>query len=194
MSNFFNTYPYTDFHELNLDWILSKIKELETRLDNISDDIINSAKAYTDEQITLTQANIDALERDVEAFKVTINDRIDDEVLPRIDALDQGIVTLKTYIDDQIVISNARTDQAIANAKEEIYVDLQAELANIKVINYFTGDLVGVQAMFNYLAGLHASDGITYTNLAARNKTYASLAALNVTYTDIAMHGNVLIV
>lgn len=194
MSNFFNTYPYTDFHELNLDWILAQIKELETRLDNISDDILNAAKAYTDEQIAITQANIDALEADVEAFKVTINGRIDNEVLPRIDALDQGIVTLKTYIDDQIVISNARTDQAIANAKEEIYVDLQAELANIKVINYFTGDLVGVQEMFNYLAGLHATDGITYNQINARNKTYASLAALNATYTDIAMHGNVLIV
>ena len=26
MPNFFNKYPYTDFHELNLDWILSQIK------------------------------------------------------------------------------------------------------------------------------------------------------------------------
>lgn len=194
MSNFFNVYPYTDFHELNLDWILATIKELETRLDNISSDILNAAKAYTDEQIAATQANIDALESDLNTFKIQINDRIDDEVIPRLDALDQGVANLKTYIDNQIVISNARTDQAIANAKEEIYVDLQAELANIKVINYFTGELVGVQAMFNYLASLHSTDGITYTNLAARNKTYASLAALNVTYTDIAMHGNVLIV
>ncbi len=28
MSNFFHNYPYTDFHELNLDWIIEKIKEL----------------------------------------------------------------------------------------------------------------------------------------------------------------------
>ena len=25
---FFNTYPYTDFHELNLDWILKQVKAL----------------------------------------------------------------------------------------------------------------------------------------------------------------------
>lgn len=25
---FDNTAPYTDFHEMNLDWVLSKIKEL----------------------------------------------------------------------------------------------------------------------------------------------------------------------
>ena len=29
MSNFINQFPYTDFHELNLDWILNKMKELE---------------------------------------------------------------------------------------------------------------------------------------------------------------------
>lgn len=29
---FTNKYPYTDNHELNLDWMLKKIKELEDRV------------------------------------------------------------------------------------------------------------------------------------------------------------------
>ena len=33
-NNFFHKYPYTNFHELNLDWILDKITEFNTRLDN----------------------------------------------------------------------------------------------------------------------------------------------------------------
>ena len=36
MSNFFNKYPYTDFHELNLDWILSTVKQLETEVHQIN--------------------------------------------------------------------------------------------------------------------------------------------------------------
>lgn len=30
----FNTYPYTDFHELNADWILSKVKELDSKIND----------------------------------------------------------------------------------------------------------------------------------------------------------------
>ena len=33
MPNFFNKYPYSDFHELNLDWIINRMKELEIEFD-----------------------------------------------------------------------------------------------------------------------------------------------------------------
>ena len=195
--NFFNKYPYTDFHELNLDWILSKMRELEEKVANIKEDILALAKAYTDEQCAILQGNIDTLAADVNNFKIVINDKVDRlnaEVVARLDDLDQDVLDLYQYIDNQIVISNARTDQAIINAKDDIYEHMMTELGKIKVINYFTGELISVQEMFNYLASLHATDGITYTQLDGRNKTYSALAALNLTYTDIVMHGNTLIV
>lgn len=33
----FNKYPYTDFHELNADWILKKIKEIMNVIDSLAD-------------------------------------------------------------------------------------------------------------------------------------------------------------
>lgn len=40
----FNTYPYTDFHELNADWILSKVKELDNKING-------SIEQYVREQL-----------------------------------------------------------------------------------------------------------------------------------------------
>lgn len=34
---FNNEYPYTDFHELNLSWVIKKIKELMARLDTMEE-------------------------------------------------------------------------------------------------------------------------------------------------------------
>lgn len=42
MPNFFNKYPYTDFHEMNLDWILSEMKGLVEKMENFIN--INSIK------------------------------------------------------------------------------------------------------------------------------------------------------
>ena len=33
----FEQFPYANFHELNLDWILAKIKELDKKVDSIED-------------------------------------------------------------------------------------------------------------------------------------------------------------
>ena len=32
MTNFYDKYPYTDFHELNLDWILETTKNMQTTI------------------------------------------------------------------------------------------------------------------------------------------------------------------
>lgn len=34
--NFFDKYPYTDFHELNLDWILKTVKDSEKKIDDFT--------------------------------------------------------------------------------------------------------------------------------------------------------------
>ena len=35
--SFFNKYPYTDFHELNLDWVLSTIKKIIAAIDDFDE-------------------------------------------------------------------------------------------------------------------------------------------------------------
>lgn len=45
---FFNEYPYTDFHEMNLDWIISKVKELDKKVGESLEEYI---KEYVDKHL-----------------------------------------------------------------------------------------------------------------------------------------------
>ena len=75
-----------------------------------------------------------------------------------------------------------------------LYYNTIMKYPQIKVINYFTGEQVSIQDMFNYLAGLHLTDAIDYDTMALRAKTYTEFANMNMTYTNLAMHGNTLYV
>lgn len=46
MSDFFNKYPYTDFHELNIDWLLTEFKKLTDSYQEIIDWIENDARNF----------------------------------------------------------------------------------------------------------------------------------------------------
>lgn len=40
MPNLWPVFPYTNFHQLNLDWLLTKIRELDTQVNDDIEDII----------------------------------------------------------------------------------------------------------------------------------------------------------
>lgn len=194
---YWNKYPYTDFHELNLDYILKKMKELEADLDGLLAEAVRqateNAEAYVDEKLAnvLQQFNqlkdavdalsdqFDGLETAFEAFTVLV---------------DRKIEVIQNTIDSRIAGVNARTDALIASNNEFLLAEMGKYLNQITVINYFTGQDTTIQDMFNYLAMLHLNDSITYATMAQRAKTYTYLVNLNMTYTNLVMHGNTLYV
>ena len=62
----FNKYPYTDFHELNLDWVLAKLREFDGKLNTLDvefDDIKDQfadIKSEVDNLLNTMQATIQA--------------------------------------------------------------------------------------------------------------------------------------
>lgn len=204
----FNEYPYTDMHELNLDWCIAKLKELNKRVDEITEEIAaevyEKAVEYIDEHLadviqefndlkTYVDDSIDDMERDFDGLNQQFIDLAGDFDTLVAD-VERKILQIQNYIDGQIAGVNLRTDSAIAANNNYILGQLSQFLADIKVVNFFTGEEISIQDMFDYLAMLHVTDSIDYATLYSRNKTYSDIAALNITYTDVVLHGNTLIV
>lgn len=92
---FNNKYPYTDFHELNLDWILDKISGIDARFESIESDIA-------------------ALQRDNQALGARVSaiderlDKLFDSIAPEYDESD-------TYIEGSFAWHNDKLYQANEN-------------------------------------------------------------------------------
>ena len=195
--SFFNRYPYTDFHEMNLDWVIAELKSMQGRIEGLKEEIIAETIEKSKEYIDLRLSEVIS---EFNELKGEFND-----LVSKVDSLDADFIALKNSVQgmlDQfeadleaaIIGVNQRTDLLLKNMYNRIFEDLSASLAQIKVINYFTGEEVSVQDMFNYLAMLHLNDSIDYDTMALRAKTYTQFANMNITFTNLAMHGNTLYV
>ena len=82
----------------------------------------------------------------------------------------------------------------IERNNEYIFREIEDNLlANISVINYFTGERMTIQKMFDYLASLHLENAITYNGLREKNLTYAELIAKSISYTELVKNGGALL-
>lgn len=185
-------YPVVNNEIQNLDWTLDEVKKFGERLDGIAEGILAEANKYTDEQLANYQTQIDeiraefnqivdGLENDFDNLKIQINQSLLQMELKLID--------LQRQLAADINAVNARTDLAIEQNNEYLLSHMAEELSKIKVLNYFTGEYISIQDMFDYLARLHATDAITVSDLVSRQKDVNTLVALNMTMTQLAMNG-----
>ena len=195
--SFFNRYPYTDFHEMNLDWVIAKLKDMEGRIEGLKEEIITetiaASKEYIDDRLASVISEFNDLKNEFNTLNNNFNS-LNSEFISLRNSVAAQILQLDNKIDAAVVGVNQRTDLLLQNMYNRIFEDLSASLAQIKVINYFTGEEMSVQDMFNYLAMLHLNDSIDYDTMALRAKTYTQFANMNITFTNLAMHGNTLYV
>ena len=186
-------YPYTDPNRYNADWLLNKMKELEGRLNGILEDALKLTKAYVDDSLANYQAQISEIKREIK----TLSDRdeeISAEMIRQVVRLEGLISDAKREAESLFIIANNRTDMQIQRNNEYIFREIEDNiLANITVINYFTGEHMTVQNMFDYLASLHLQNAITYNGLRDKNLTYTELVAKSITYTELVKNGGTLL-
>ena len=182
-------YPYTDPNRYNADWLLNKMKELEGRLDGIVEEAVSLTKVYVDERLAGYQEQISDIKKEINNL-YNQDDEISAEIVRQVARLEDLIADAESKAESLFVIANNRTDIQIERNNEYIFREIEDNiLANITVLNYFTGERVSVQNMFDYLAALHLQNSITYTELANKNLTYNAFIEKNITYTELVRDG-----
>lgn len=186
-------YPYTDPNRYNADWLLNKMKELEGRLDGIVEEALALTKIYVDNRLETYQSQIESIRREISAVSqrtVTLSAHVANEVL----RLEAEILDAERKAESLFIIANNRTDLQIERNNEYIFREIEDNiLGNITVINYFTGEHMSVQGMFDYLASLHLQNAINYNGLRDKNLTYTELIAKSITYTELVKNGATLL-
>lgn len=151
MANFFHKYPYENFHELNLDWILEQIKEFGTTLDSYKEVAEELEEAL--QQLPNYESRLDALESLTDGLDSTllainnsINGLISEDVSlqNQIDALkrefdlfDANFDAVYKYIDSQIAVVNSDVDAKLDAFRYSISYDLiklQKEVDSLRKI------------------------------------------------------------
>lgn len=186
-------YPYTDPNRYNDDWLLNKMKELDNRLDGIVEETLALTKAYVDNQLKTYQSQINSIRREIAELSQrtdTLSTHVANEVL----RLESKILDAERKAESLFIIANNRTDLQIQRNNEYIFREIEDNLlTNISVINYFTGERMTIQDMFDYLASLHVENAITYNGLRDKNLTYTELISKRISYTDLVKNGGTLL-
>ena len=185
----FEQFPYTNFHDLNLDWVLKEVKRVSEAVDKWSTEVLEAAKFYTDEKIAAeaeraNQANLElkqTVETAIRDFQNVVNGTIAgfQEQLKQQDA----------EIDANLVAARGYTNAQIAQNNEFLMDEISKGLIDLKVLNLFTGKYVTVQEMFDYLSAFHLTGAISVAQIGNAQRTVNTVVGYNATCTDIVING-----
>lgn len=185
----FEQFPYTNFHDLNLDWMLKEVKRVSEAVDKWSTEVLDAAKTYTDVKVAAeaeraNQANLElkqTVETAIRDFQNVVNGAISgfqDQMREQDIEIEANLAAARSYTNSQIAQNN-----------EFLMDEISKGLVDLKVLNLFTGKYVTVQEMFDYLATFHLTGAISVAQINNAQRTVNTVVGYNATCTDIVING-----
>ena len=180
-------FPHTRNYDSDLGFLIEKYKELQTTYSNlISKDEFNTTISNLQRKLEKElNDTVQELEQNYNVFVDIVNNSIT--------LMNGKIIDLNKKIDDYYISANAYTDKKIAQNNEILIDELSKTVQKYTVTNYFTGEKVTIQDMFDYLAQLHLENYLTLNEMLAKNKTLNELYNLKLTLTQVLVNGKTLI-
>lgn len=139
----FSHFPYTNFHELNLDWLLEnlrkleqKVEDLEKRIDGLKAEILNEVDQklaeFKEQLLQEVQEKLDLLKQELLTL---IDTKISDVLAPiitRIEKIENDLATLRSDFEECC----AEVRQEIDNIKNQITaIDARLDAIDVDINN-----------------------------------------------------------
>ena len=187
-------YPHTSYEEINLDYILKRIKEIEVQIETIKEEIEGEIFEWVQEQLQPFEDELQNLINEVTSLESTVTTTLE-AYDARITLIQQGlnaqIAAIERELQDAVVALNLLTDTKIEQNNIWLLNQISENVGDLfQVLNPFTGTMMSIQEMIDYLSAFHIVDGIDYDTMNTRALTYSAFNALSISYTDLTLHGN----
>ena len=189
---FLNQFPYSDLHELNLDWLIKKTKELEDTTKYLTEEF-SKIEILTEDYIqSMINAAIAANNKVLANQLIQLKNDITTEYKNYVTS---QINTLTVYIDNQNVyydgLAQGYADTALSEAKD--YVD--AEVLNYTMmINPITGVYEDVRNVVeDIVTYFHTNDALTAAEYDALDLTASAYDAYDITAYDYDFSGKTIL-
>lgn len=193
MKDWINNYPYSDIHELNLDWLIKKTKDLSTQVDTLNEEfskIVVLTEDYINNMInTAIETNNQDLYNRMTALKaeITAEDK---------SYTDAKIIDLTIYVDNQDVyydnLAKGYSEDAVIIS--ETYTDNQV-LTYTKMVNPITGVYEDVRnVVTDIVSYFHTSDTLTAGEYDSLQLTAIDYDNYEITAYDYDFNGKTILI
>lgn len=169
-------WPYANFHELNLDWILKEMKDVMDEIEKVKD--LSQDMEELKEEYTILINMYNQLEEDFITFQTDMNiqfgmlsEQIRTDLARQMRDIRAEIQSFENTVDyrlagfqNELGTLNQRLDDALENLSD-----------TLRIFNPFTGTLEPISQIIQMLASFHMSDALTaqeYDNLHLTAQTY----------------------
>lgn len=178
----FEQFPYTNFHDLNLDQIAKKIEELESLKQAIAE--VNALAIALREEMNTIEGRIDSIEN----LYATFVDTIDQRFNALSQSLRDDIALLEQDLQQELADYEAQTDQRMDGFEASLFA-LDARLTHvlnnlpseIQIVSPYTGELTSLDVLIYQLANGGRSDSLTASAYDALALTASAYEAHNLT-------------
>lgn len=201
---FINQYPYSDFHELNLDWVIKQVKNNADAI-KVLQDIIAQIEILTEDQINAMINSAIANNNNIlYAAMVDLKNQITSEYIAYCNGkiadlkttLENQINQLNIYVDNQDAyyydLAKSYADNVLVQAKD--YTD-QSVLNYTMMVNPITGVYEDVRDVVNDIVTYFHTDGsLTAAEYDALELTATVYDAYELTAYDYDFNGKNLLV